>query len=181
MTIAVVLTALMVIILWNFLLTQLTSYTNLEAQSTESASLASLMDRTSRVVRGTTGVVIAQNTTLTVYAYFSPADQVVDKVRYFIAASSLEVGVISPTGNPPNYTYDPANEKVTVLTNNLKLGNQALFSYYDDAGNQLAAGFSIAQVHQIGVFLAVNQNPHNQSQPFGLSTIVTLRNLKTNL
>ncbi|HUC20240.1 MAG TPA: hypothetical protein VMR98_01965, partial [Candidatus Polarisedimenticolaceae bacterium] len=137
--------------------------------------------RVSRVVRGTTDVLDAQNNSLTVYAYFSPNDAVVKKVRYFVSGTTLKVGVTPPSGTAPNYTYDAANETLISLADNLAMGSTPVFTYYDSAGTALPGGFSLAQIRQIGVNVIMNPNSNRLKVPVSDQTIVTLRNKKTNL
>jgi type II secretory pathway pseudopilin PulG len=165
----------------NLTVNSLNTYQYLQAQSNSAADLTNLIDRVSRVVRGATTVLNAGTTTLTVYAYFSPNDAVVDQVRYFTSGNTLEVGVTPPSGTAPNYTYPPANEKVTTLATNLTMGSTPVFTYYDDTGTALPTGFALSQIRQVGVEVIENPNIHRLPTPLSNQTIVTLRNLKTNL
>ena len=157
------------------------SYQYLQDQSNTSIELSTLSERIAKVVRGTTGVVTAQSNTLTIYGYFSPADSVVDEISYFVSGNNFEVGVISPTGTAPNYTYNVANEKIKILRSDLSMGATPIFTYYDSAGTALANGFSTNQVYQIGITVAANPNTTRLNVPVSISTRVTLRNFKTNL
>jgi type II secretory pathway pseudopilin PulG len=168
-------------ILGRFMLDSLDSYRYATGQVNSSTDVLTLIDRISKVVRGTTDVVDAQTNTLTVYAYFSPNDTVVDKVRYFVSGTTLQVGVTPPTGTAPTYTYDPANEKITTLLTYLTTSPSPVFTYYDDAGNQLSGAFAVSQIKQIGIFISANPDPKHLPVNISTSTRVTLRNKKTNL
>ncbi|HEY6736534.1 MAG TPA: hypothetical protein VI322_02345 [Candidatus Saccharimonadia bacterium] len=159
----------------------MTSYEFLQAQSNTSTELSTLSARIAKVVRGTTGVVSAQNNTLTLYGYFSPQDSVVKKIRYFIVGNNLEIGVTPPTGSAPNYTYNAADEVVTISRVDLSMGTNPMFTYFDDSGNQLPNGFNVSQIKAIGIYVAANPRTKQLSVPVAVSTRVTLRNFKTNL
>ena len=159
----------------------LSSYEFLQAQSNTSIELSTLTQRIAKVVRGTTGVIAASDNTLTIYGYFSPQDTTVKKIRYFISGNNLNIGVTPPTGTAPNYTYLSANEVITTSRIDLQMGATPMFTYYDDAGNMLANGFSTSQIKAVGIYVAANPRTKQLSVPVSLTTRVTLRNFKTNL
>jgi hypothetical protein len=159
----------------------LTSYEFLQAQSNTSTELNSLTSRIAKVVRGTTGVITAQDNTLTIYGYFSPQDTVVKKIRYFVSGNNLNIGVTPPTGTAPNYTYNAADEVITTDRIDLSMGSTPMFTYYDDAGNKLPNGFTTTQIKAIGIYVAANPRTKQLSVPIAITTRVTLRNFKTNL
>lgn len=164
-----------------FTIKGMTSYQYLQEQSDTSIDLSTLSERIAKVVRGTTKVVTAQDNTLTIYGYFSPEDTVVKQIRYFVNGNNLEIGVTPPSGTAPNYTYNPANEVVTVVRVDLSMGATPMFTYYDDAGNTLPNGFATTQIKEIGIYVAANPNTKRLNVPISISTRVTLRNFKTNL
>jgi len=159
----------------------LTSYAFLQAQSDTSTELSTLSQRIAKVVRGTTGIITAQDNTLTIYGYFSPQDTTIKKIRYFISGTNLNIGVTPPTGTAPNYTYVAADEQVTTTRVDLAMGGTPMFTYYDDTGTQLPNGFAISQIKEIGFYVAANPRTKQLSVPIALTTRVTLRNFKTNL
>lgn len=159
----------------------LSSYEFLQAQSNTSLELSTLSARMSKVIRGTTGVLIASNNTLTIYGYFSPQDATVKKIRYYIVGTNLNIGVTPPSGTAPNYTYNAADEVVTTTRVDLVMGANNLFTYYDDSGNVLPNGFTVGQVKAVGLYVAANPRTKQLSVPIAITTRVTLRNFKTNL
>ncbi len=181
MVIAAAVLGVIAVIAGNLITSSMNTYQYLFIQSNNAADLTNVIDRVSKVVRGATSVVTAQSNTLTIYAYFSPNDNVVDQVTYFVSGNNLEVTVIPPSGTAPNYTYDPANGTTTVLTQNLVNTSTPVFTYYDDTGAQLPSGFSISQIAQVGIQISFNPDPKRLPVPMSNQTIVTLRNLKTNL
>lgn len=176
MLIGIITTALV-----NFVVSISRGYNYLQVQSNTSVDLSNTLNRVAKVVRGTTDVVDAEQNSLTIYAYFSPNDAVVDKVKYYVSGSQLLVSVIPPTGTAPNYTYSASDEKITVLTNSVANGGNSSFTYYDDLGGKLTGSFSLNQIKQIGIYIGTNPNTKVLRQPLNSQTIVTLRNKKTNL
>lgn len=159
----------------------LTSYEFLQAQSNTSTELSTLSQRMGKVIRGATGIINAQANTLTIYGYFSPQDTTVKQIRYFINGTNLNIGVTPPSGTAPNYTYPVANEVVTTTRVDLAMGATPMFTYFDDSGAALPAGFALSQIKEIGLYVAANPRTKQLSVPVSLTTRVTLRNFKTNL
>lgn len=179
--IVMVMVGIAVAILGNWVSESFGTYEYAQLQTNATADLAVVLDRTSRVLRGVTQITTATGNSLTVYAYFSPADSVVDQVTYTVSGSQFSVSVITPTGTAPNYTYNVANQKTTILTNYIVDAPTPAFSYYDDQGNALTGTFATTQIKQIALYLATNPNPQILKVPVSDQTAVTLRNMKTNL
>ncbi|HSX02037.1 MAG TPA: prepilin-type N-terminal cleavage/methylation domain-containing protein [Candidatus Saccharimonadia bacterium] len=179
--VVIVITTAIAVPLSLFAIKGLTSYNFLEAQSNTALELNILTNRIAKVVRGATSVDTAQSNTLIVYGYFSPQDTTIKKIRYFISGTNLNIGVTPPTGTAPNYIYDSANEVITTTRIDLVMGGKPLFTYYDDAGNQLSGAFATSQIKNVGIYVAANPNAKQVPIPISLTTRVTLRNLKTNL
>jgi len=66
-------------------------------------------------LRSATEVLDPSSATLTIRTYAVSSSQPPDEVRYFIENGQIKRGLIPPTGSPPDYTYDPANETVKVI------------------------------------------------------------------
>lgn len=179
--VVVTLTSLLAVPLVVFTYKGMTSYEVLQAQSNTSLELSTLSARIAKVVRGATGVETASANTLVIYGYFSPQDTVIKKIRYFISGTNLNIGVTPPSGTAPNYTYSPADEVVTTTRIDLAMGSNSMFTYYDDLGNVLPAGFSTGQVKAISIYVAANPRVKQLNVPLSVGTRVTLRNFKTNL
>jgi len=179
--VVIVLMIVVTIPLVTFTIKGMSSYQFLQDQSNTSEELSTLSERVAKVVRGTTKVVTAQSNTLTIYGYFSPQDTVVKQIRYFINGNNLEIGVTPPSGTAPNYTYNPANEVVSIVRVDLSMGATPMFTYYDDSGTALPNGFANGQIKEIGIYVAANPDTNRVSVPLSVTTRVTLRNFKTNL
>lgn len=181
LTIAALLTGMLAVPLMTFTFKGLSSFQFMQTESNTSVELSTVSEQMAKVIRGTTSVITAQANTLTVYAYFDPADTVVKQVRYFVSGNNLDVGVTPPSGTAPNYTFPSQNEVVTTLYSNLVMGSTPMFTYYDNANNQLSPGFTTSEVNQVGIYVAANPSPNQVTVPIALTTRVTLRNFKTNL
>ena len=177
----VVITSMMIVAIGTFSVNIINNYQYSEAQVGSSNDILNIMDRMTKVVRGTTKLVTTGSTSLTFYGYFSPRDSVPDLITYSVSATSLQSSDTVATGTGPNYTYDTSGAVVRTLATNLAVGSTPIFTYYDDLGNLLTGAFSASQVKQIGIYVAVN--PHPARVPIAISnqTRVTLRNMKTNL
>jgi hypothetical protein len=176
------LTTMIAIPLVTFSYKGLTSYAFLQAQSDTSTELSSLSARIGKVLRGTTGVLDAQANTITVYGYFSPADTVIKKIRYYISGNNLIIAVTDPDNASIPATYNNNNDEPPIITRvDLAMGTNNMFTYYDDVGNVLPTGFSVGQIKAIGIYVAANPRTKQLSVPIAVTTRVTLRNFKTNL
>lgn len=155
-------------------------YRYLQTQSEASVDLSNTLNRVAKVVRGTSDVISAQPNSLSIYAFFSPNDAVVNKITYFVQGSTLKATVVPPTGTAPNYTYDDANGTTYTLADDLT-GAGTVFNYFDASGIQLGSGFSVSQIKQISIEVTINPNTKVLRKPLTSQTTVTLRNKKTNL
>ncbi len=170
------------IVLTSLIVNTSRSYRFAQLQSQTATQISTYLERMSRVLRGSTDVVSASSTSLTVYAYFSPRDNVPDKVRYFVDTdNALKVGVIKATGSAPNYTYNSSDETVQTLLSDLRHGSTPVFTYYDDNNNQLTGTITPATVKEIGIRLELNPDQSILKQNVTGQTRINLRNRKTNL
>lgn len=179
--VVMVLTTMLAVPLVIFSYKGLSSYEFLQAQSNTSIELSSLSERIAKVLRGTTGIVAASANTLTIYGYFSPADSEIKRIRYFISGTNLNIGVTRPDSAVQPLTYNNYPEVITTTRVDLAMAANPMFTYYDDSGNLLPAGFANSQIKAIGIYVAANPRTNQLSVPIAVATRVTLRNFKTNL
>lgn len=112
-------------------------------------------------------------------------DGVVERVRYFLAGSNFSRGIIEPTGQPA--TYPSGDEKVKVLTENVRNGATPVFYYYnggwpeDTVNNPLTTPSSPSEVKLIRVYLRLNTEENEPDKDFILESFTQLRMLKENL
>jgi prepilin-type N-terminal cleavage/methylation domain-containing protein len=165
--------------------TLLNQYFGLQQDASEFTNLATQSQRIANVVRGTTDIVSATNSDMTVYAYFAPDDTYVSQVHYYLnaAKTTLYADVTPMTANPPIGTPIPAQKEThTIIDDYHVISGLNLFNYIDGSGNTLTIPLSDENsVKTIQINLAV---PANHPTPNGNQQItlqVNLRNRKTNL
>lgn len=133
---------------------------------------------------GTYPIEISATNTLVFYANID-SDALIERVRYYIATSSLMRGVIKPTG----MTYLTANEKTSILVGNVLNGTSTdLFSYYDEGFDGFTASstapipppINIPIVRMIQMSIVANPNGVRTPAKQTYTTQVSIRNLKGN-
>lgn len=99
-------------------------------------------------------------------------DGIIERVRYFISSSTLQKGIIDPTGTPA--MYPTSTERIATVLSNVGAGSG--FSFYDQnyTGTQPAL---VAPVDPTAVSI-VNFTLVETGRSF--STTAMLRNLKNN-
>lgn len=156
---------------------------SLETQTEVQQSLQSISMEVRAMATSNTGSYPLDTATTNTLAFYSDVngDGLIDRVRYFLNNNTLERGSITPTGNP--LTYDPASEVVTDFIHNIVSSTNPIFLYYDKnyTGSEppLAQPVNVEQITAIGI--NVQAQEANQSVGALFSTVVTPRNLRTNL
>lgn len=144
--------------------------------------LSNGLQRVARVVRGINAITDASNNSLAGFAYFTPRDTTLSKVRYFYdtPTRSLKVGVIAASGSAPNYTYNPSNERISTIAGNVNT-TKPIFTYLDIAGTETTFTTDTFKDIQSVKIQLVNDKAGQYTKQFELETTVSLRNRKTNL
>lgn len=112
-------------------------------------------------------------------------DTEVERVRYFLNGSQFSKGVIEPAGQPA--TYPAADEKVKVLTDNVRNGSTPVFYYYnggwpaDTINNPLTTPASLSETKLIRIYLRVNTEGDEPDKDYVLESYTQVRMLKENL
>jgi prepilin-type N-terminal cleavage/methylation domain-containing protein len=163
--------------------TSITEYFSLQKQSMNFTDMAVQTQRISNVLRSSTDIVSATDEDLTVYAYFSPADTYVSKIRYYKNASKTQLlaDVTRMTANPPIGSEIATTKKTsTILENYSEVSGVKLFTYLDASGNVIATPIADLQtIKGIRVTLKSPTSQKNVNQT--VSTQISIRNRKTNL
>ncbi|OJI08526.1 hypothetical protein BK005_00675 [bacterium CG10_37_50] len=125
----------------------------------------------------------AGTSTLTFYSDTN-GDGLRERIRYFLAGTSLKKGVIIPTGSPATYVSN--NEKISTLTDNvINSTSTDVFSYYNEnfngTGTPLAQPVDISLIRLVKINLGIDPNPNRPLAPIWLTSLVMIRNLKGNL
>lgn len=158
-------------------------YFALQKEGTNFTDLASQTHRISNVLRGATDITTANNSELEVYAYFSPSDQYVSKIKYYKSSSGKKIlaDITNMTANPPIGVPMPESLKTyTILDNYMAVSGINLFDYLTSSGDVLPMPITdLTTIKGIRVNLAVPSS--NESVDQSVSVQVSLRNRKTNL
>lgn len=109
-------------------------------------------------------------------------DDVTERLRYELRGSTLERGIIKPSGEP--LRYDEEEEVASVVAAGVRNGAEPVFTYYSgdypaDTTPLLPA--DLADVKYIQFQLVIDADPANDPLPVEIISQVQLRNLKTNL
>lgn len=163
--------------------TSIAEYFNLQKQSMNFTDMAVQTQRISNVLRSSTDIIAASDEEVSVYAYFSPADTYVSKIRYYknSAKTKLYADVTRMTSNPPVGTPITTTLKTyTILDNYSQVNGVKLFTYLDASGNAIATPIADLQtIKGIRVSLQSPTSQKNVNQ--SVNTQISLRNRKTNL
>lgn len=111
-------------------------------------------------------------------------DGYIEKVRFFLASTTLKIGTIKPTGSP--LTYNSASEKVVELAHNVTniARGFSTFTYYNQ--NYTGAEAALAQpviasdVRMVKIFLELEDDPSKTPVALSVESMVGIRNLKSN-
>jgi len=132
---------------------------------------------------GSYAITTAATNTIAFFAD-TDADGLKEKIRYYIATTTLMKGNIKPTGNP--LTYNSANEIFTTLAYNVKNATTTpLFEYYDNAyagtSSPLTQPLVISNVRLVKINLMIDSDPNRSPVVRTYTSQVSIRNLKDNL
>jgi len=119
----------------------------------------------------------------TSFTFFSDlnGDGLKEKVRYFLNGTSLQRGIVIPSGSPLGYTN---SETITTLLTNIT-NTTTIFNYYDTSYDGTTASLTIpvdvSVIRLVKITLTVDNNTNLPPPAVTFTTQVSLRNLKDNL
>lgn len=142
-------------------------------------ALTTELRSTAPAANGSYPIVAAGSSSFTFYTDFD-ANSTTDRIRYFIGTSTLEKGIITPTGTPAQ--YPSSSETVRSALRNVIRGS---FSYFDTAysGVEAPLSFPITDLSLIRVVkFTVTIDQATTTKPAAVSStiVIALRNLKSN-
>jgi prepilin-type N-terminal cleavage/methylation domain-containing protein len=136
-----------------------------------------------RSANGAYPILSAATNTLTFYAD-TTGDTQAERVRYYLASSTLYRGVIKPSGSPA--VYNPADEKTNILATGI--GNSTstpVFEYYlgthDGTTDAMTYPIVLTSIRLVKININIDSDPTKSPIPRLFTTKVSLRNLKDNL
>ncbi|MBC8465118.1 MAG: hypothetical protein H8D63_01990 [Parcubacteria group bacterium] len=105
-------------------------------------------------------------------------DDRIERVRFSLEDAVVFRGQAESTGDPLAYPADDDTiQQVSDNVRNEEYG-QALFRYYDEAGNEILDYNEVMDVRFVTVQVVVNINPERLPQDYTLQSSATLRNLR---
>lgn len=183
--IAIVLASILTMTSVAFFSSTFNSYIKLSQDSSQLSQLAQQSQRIAKVLRGLTDIVSLSDNEITVYAYFSPADEFVSQIHYYKngAGTILYADVTNMTSNPPTGTLITSSTKTfKVIDNFHTVSGTSLFTYLDGGGTAIATPIADQHIVKgIKITLAVPSTDAAAGQYTTTSLQVALRNRKTNL
>lgn len=122
----------------------------------------------------------AATSSITFYANIDD-DPYIERLRYFLATTTFNRGVIKPSGSP--LTYDPNSEVVTELVHGIANGTTSIFTYYDQdydgssTALPLVSPVAVQLVRLVKMTLFIDLDPVRPPAPATFTTEITPRNL----
>ncbi len=108
-----------------------------------------------------------------------------EKVRYTLSGNDFSKGVTEPSGFP--ISYPQAQEKVKVLSENVRNEATPVFYYYnsdwpsDTVNNPLSTPASPSDIKLVRIILRLNTTPNEPDKDYILESNTQVRMLKENL
>lgn len=117
------------------------------------------------------------------FTFYSDVDKdsIVERVRYFFGTSTLQRGIIQPSGDP--LVYSTSSEIVMTAIQRVTV-NQSIFDYFDSSytGSQspITSPVDTLAVRIVRPTLAVNVGSATSSRITKFIPTITIRNLRSN-
>lgn len=119
------------------------------------------------------------------FSFYSDIDRdgLFERVRYFFATSTIQKGVVKPSGSPLQYVT--STEIVTTAANYvLFTSSTQLFKYYGanytGSESPLTLPIDLSQIRVVKTSFYSDVNPGKSPQPLFFSNTIDLRNLRSN-
>jgi prepilin-type N-terminal cleavage/methylation domain-containing protein len=183
LNITIIVMGILTVVTYAVFNTSIAEYFNLQKQNMNFTEIAMQTQRISSVLRSSTDIVSAADDDVTVYAYFSPADAYVSKVRYYksVDKTQLLADITRMTANPPIGTEVASTKKTYVILDNYsQINGVKLFAYLDATGNALTTPIDDLQTVK-GIRVSLRSPTSQQGVSQSMDLQVSLRNRKTNL
>jgi len=187
--IVIAIAASIVLVVGNFS-NNTTALNSLVSQQLQSKSDAAVMlqmaaDEVRSMAQSANGAYPIDTAGTSTFIFYSDINKngTAERVRYFLASSSIFKGVISPTGSPA--VYPTSTEAVTDALDNVTVTTSTpLFVYYDSSytGSQapLVQPVTIASIRLVGISFTAITNASKANVPQFFSSLIDIRNLKSN-
>jgi prepilin-type N-terminal cleavage/methylation domain-containing protein len=145
-------------------------------------SMASELREASQSSLGAYPLVLTGDNSITFYSDLNN-DGLEEQVRYFLSSTTLEQGVVVPTGSP--LSYNQANEKIsTLISSVVSSSTQPIFQYYPSTyagtSSPLTQPVNINNVSFVKITVIIDKNTNHAPSQVVVTSGVSLRNLKSN-
>lgn len=103
-------------------------------------------------------------------------DPFVEELHYYISGTTLRLGVIDPSGDPPSYASPETTSNISDYVQN-NVQSIPLFTYYDKDGAQITDYAKRGDVRFVTVSLLVDVDPIRTPTVITLRSSAAMRNL----
>ncbi len=186
MLVVVGLTALVLAIITDSILTFYRANTNTLEQAVQVDEARRGVDRMVRDLReiayaddGSYPIVEMSTTSITFYSDID-RDASAERVHYWLFGTVLRKGVTNATGTPP--AYGSADEQVSIISEYIRNGaqNMPMFKYFNASSTEIAAGTATTSISYVQMNMIVNVDQYRLPGEFTLRSNAAFRNLKAN-
>jgi hypothetical protein len=160
------------------------TFTNVQNAEEILGSMVTPLRSASEGSDGSYPILTAGSSTLTFFSDLH-GNGIKERVRYFLSSTTLEEGIMVPTGTP--LSYNNATETISYIAYNVRNASLGadVFDYYNNTYNGTSSPItqpvSVSAVSLVKITLILNSASNVSSGPITYTTQVTLRNLKDNL
>jgi len=162
----------------NFLTRSLKAYRVGRSLIVQQEKAASVMREFEFSVRALTQIASASEHELVFYRFFDLDSPDPKKVRFFLEGTTFKVGETDPVRVGELVNYPSENEQVTLLIENVSSLN---LSYFDANETEITDLSTFGPIKMVGLSVEVDNKATESPEPTKASTMVNLRNKKSNL
>lgn len=126
--------------------------------------------------------IVSANSSSFVFYSNGASSGTINRVRYFLASSTIYGGVIQPTGTPA--IYPTSSEIITDLVDGVStFGTSSLFLYYDDTysgptSSAMTSTIDVSSIRLVGLSFYTTVAPSSSPAPQYFSRLINIRNLR---
>ena len=170
--------SILTLIMTNFLTRSLKSYQVGRSLIVQQEKAASVMREFEFSARALTEIVSATDKELVFYRFFDLSSPDPKKVRFFLDGNSFKVGATDPVRVGELVNYPIENEEITLLIQNV---SSLELSYFDANDQEVTDLNSFGPIKMVGLSVEIDNKTTESPEPTKASTMVNLRNKKSNL
>jgi hypothetical protein len=150
-----------------------------DAQFVASQGLSRMVDTIRNARRGDNGAFPLVSASENEMIFYGDADDDsdVERIRFALSGASIVQEIRNPTDDiPPSYAsgYESSTEIASHLVDT---DTHPVFTYYDDANNELSGVFSVSSMKMVKVVISVDTNPNRPPEAITMESYAAIRNL----